>query len=80
MGKVTLIKSTILSLPIYLLAGCKVPYSLFDKIEKLIRNLLWNDDNGPRHFHLISWNTITKPRIRHLGSLQAKGYLQSSNV
>lgn len=35
-GKVVLIKSIIFSIPIFCLAGCKVPYSVIDKIERLV--------------------------------------------
>lgn len=38
--KVVLIKSLILSIPVFYLAGCKVPHCVINKIEQLVRNFL----------------------------------------
>lgn len=60
--KITLIKSVLLSIPIFCLAGCKVPFSVVDKIDRMIRNFLWSQDGHSYHPHMISWAQVTKPK------------------
>lgn len=61
-GKITLIKSVILSIPTYYLAGCKLPMAVINKIERLIRNFLWSKDDHSHHYHLIIWKQISKAK------------------
>lgn len=44
-GKVTLLRSTIFTIPIYQLVGCLVPLAIIDKIKKLARNFIWSNDD-----------------------------------
>lgn len=48
-GKITLIKYNILAILIYLLAESIVP-KVVDKIEKLMRNFLWDNKNEKEKF------------------------------
>lgn len=61
-GKVTLLKYVILVLPTHLLAGCKVPKAVLDRLEKLIGSFLWNNFEDKKGYHLISWSKVSKAK------------------
>lgn len=74
-GKVTLLKSTVFSIPIYQLVGCLVMASVIDKIEKLTHGFVWINDESSKKIHLIGWSSVTRlktegglgiPSLRHL--------------
>lgn len=54
-----LLKLVILALPVYILAGSKVPKAVIDKVEKLMRNFLWDNENDN---HPINWKIISKSK------------------
>ena len=55
----TLIYSTLTSLPIYQLSIFKAPIDFWKSIEKIWRNLLWKNQNEDKLTHLLRWNKIT---------------------
>ncbi|KAA0050814.1 LINE-1 retrotransposable element ORF2 protein [Cucumis melo var. makuwa] len=61
-GRLTLIKSTLSSLPIYQLSVFQAPSSTYKNIEKLWRNFLWKGSCGSKGSHLINWAIVTKPK------------------
>jgi hypothetical protein len=60
-GCLTLLKSTLSSLPTYFLSLFTIPMHVAERIEKLQRNFLWGGlGDGFKH-HLVGWNTICCP-------------------
>ena len=59
-GKVTLIKSTISSLPTYFLSLLPLPAKVANRMEKLQRDFLWSGINGEPKLHLVSWAQVCK--------------------
>ena len=53
-GKVTLIKSTLSSLPKYFLALLPLPGKVANHMEKLQRDFLWSGINGDSKLHLVN--------------------------
>ena len=46
-GRMTLLKSTLCSLPIYFMSLFTIPASIDSRLEKIMRDFLWNcNDNG----------------------------------
>ena len=58
-GKLTLIHSTLSSLPTYQLSVFKAPIGICKSIEKSWRNFLWKNHGDDKITHLLRWNKIT---------------------
>ena len=56
-GRLTLLKSTLSSLPTYYLSLFTIPTHVANKIEKLQRDFLW----GNSKTHLVGWDKVCAP-------------------
>lgn len=74
-GRLTLIiKSVLLSLPVYYFSLFVAPISVVKQIESTIRNFLWDDANGGKKHHWVGWKKVSIPRARGgLGIRNLKG-------
>jgi hypothetical protein len=61
-GRITLAKSIIQATPIYPMMSTPLPKSCLQEIEKVQRAFIWGDNEDGRKAHMISWDTITKPK------------------
>lgn len=60
-GKLTLIKSVLLSIPVYYFSLFMAPQFVIKQIEKSIRDFLWHDgDNGKKHYW-VNWGKVGEP-------------------
>ena len=57
-GKLTLIKSTLSSLPTYFLSLLRIPTGISLRLEKIERDFLWGGGNLDKKIHLVKWKTI----------------------
>uniref|UniRef100_A0A2N9GQ21 Reverse transcriptase domain-containing protein n=1 Tax=Fagus sylvatica TaxID=28930 RepID=A0A2N9GQ21_FAGSY len=60
-GRLTLLKSTLSSLPTYFLSLFTIPAHVAERIEKLQRNFLWGGLGDGFKYHLVGWNTVCRP-------------------
>jgi hypothetical protein len=60
-GRVTLIKSTLSSLPTYFLSLFPMPNSVAMRIDKIQRDFLWGGMGEGKKFHLVNWSQICQP-------------------
>ena len=56
-GRLTLLKSTLSSLPTYFLSLFTIPTHVANKIERLQRDFLWGDSKT----HLVGWDKVCAP-------------------
>ncbi|RVX13511.1 putative ribonuclease H protein [Vitis vinifera] len=57
-GRITLIKSTLASMPLYQLSLFRVPKIVARRLEKLQRDFLWGGGNMERKSHLVNWEMV----------------------
>ena len=61
-GKTVLLKSVLMSIPIFQNSIPLAPASILKQMESLIRKFLWEGGKGNHHrIHLVSWNKIQMP-------------------
>ena len=60
-GRVTLIKSSLSSLPTYFFSILPIPGKVANCMEKLQRYFLWSGSSGDSKFHLVKWAKVCKP-------------------
>ena len=57
-GRLVLVKSTLASIPIYLLSLFVIPCSIREEIEQIARNFLWGTTEEKKQFHLVRWEEV----------------------
>ena len=70
-GRLTLIRSTLSSLPIYFLSLFRMPKRVCARLEKIQRDFLWGGGNLDRKPHLVNWKTVCLAKSR--GGLGVRG-------
>lgn len=58
----TLISSVLQSIPLYTLSCFRVPESVCNKLDAVMRAFWWGHGVETRKLHLINWDTICQPR------------------
>nr|XP_023880741.1 uncharacterized protein LOC111993115 [Quercus suber] len=69
-GKITLIKSTLSSLPTYFLSLFPILADIAIRIERLQRNFLWGGIDESPKFRLVNW--AQKEKVEEFGLLQGQ--------
>ena len=60
-GRITLIKSTLSSLPTYFMSLFPIPGSVALQIDKIQRDFLWGGMREGKKFHLVNWSQVCQP-------------------
>ncbi|XP_038988602.1 uncharacterized protein LOC120112787 [Phoenix dactylifera] len=61
MGRLTLIRSVLGSMPVYLMANTVVPKMTLLRVERLLRCFLWGSYGGGHGVHLVAWEHVCRP-------------------
>eukprot|EP00261_Vitis_vinifera_P037702 XP_019078945.1 PREDICTED: uncharacterized protein LOC109123490 [Vitis vinifera] len=61
-GRITLIRSTLSSMPIYLMSLLRMPRVVSLRLEKIQRDFLWGGGALERKPHLVNWDTVCMDR------------------
>ena len=74
-GKVTLIKSTLSSLPTNFLSILPISRKVANRMEKLERDFLWSSISGDSKLRLVKWAKVCKPlQIGGLGIRRLRSF------
>ena len=57
-GRITLIKSTLASMPIYQMSSFRMPKIVARRLEKVQRDFLWGGGNLEGKIHLVNWEVV----------------------
>ena len=60
-GRLTLLKSTLSSLPTYFLSLFTIPPAVANRLEKIQRNFLWGSSEEAFKYPLVAWNKVCWP-------------------
>ena len=60
-GRLTLLKSTLSSLPTYFLSLFTIPLAMTDRLERIQRNFLWGSYEEAFKYPLVAWNKVCWP-------------------
>eukprot|EP00253_Pinus_taeda_P022364 PITA_22364 len=83
-GKVTLMKSVLLGMPLYQNSILLAPRSFLSKLDSLLRRFLWEGgNNNDRRIHLVNWEILKRPLLEgglHLRNLAAQNLALGSKI
>ena len=68
--RITLIRSTLLSLPIYFMSLFRMPRRVRLRLEQIQIDFLWGGGNLEKKLHLVKWSTVCSDR--KMGGLEIK--------
>ena len=60
-GRLTLLKSTLSSLPMYFLSLSTIPKAVVARLESIQRNFLWGSCEGSFKYSLVAWENVCLP-------------------
>ena len=60
-GRLTLLKSTLSSLPTYFLSLFTIPPAMANRLERIQRNFLWGSSEEAFKYPLVAWNNVCWP-------------------
>ena len=59
-GRLTLIRSTLSNMPIYLLSLFRMPKSVKSRLENIQRDFMWGGGSIIRKIYLVNWNSVNQ--------------------
>ncbi|EXC11734.1 hypothetical protein L484_020789 [Morus notabilis] len=81
-GRLTLIQSVLASIPIYYMSLFKIPNSVVEVLERVMRTFLWDNQDGSKSKSLVAWDIVMSKQkggfgIRNLKMKKIYGYRMS---
>ncbi|KAI0498496.1 hypothetical protein KFK09_019384 [Dendrobium nobile] len=76
-GKITLITSSLFSMPNILITHSLVPKRVLYALEKLYRSFIWHKPDGSRSIHYVAWGDFCK--LRSMGELGLQSPVMKSS-
>lgn len=66
LGRVTLVKTCLASIPVYMLTFFKFPKWAISLINSQLANCLWSDSEGEHKTHLANWPSVCMKKDPHI--------------
>ncbi|XP_020695230.1 uncharacterized protein LOC110108779 [Dendrobium catenatum] len=61
-GRAPFIRTSLLTIPMYLMTHTAVPLGVLSKVERMCRRFLWRKDVNSRGMNYVAWNELCQPR------------------
>ena len=61
-GRVTLINSSLSSVPLYMLSFYRAPAGAREKMDMARKKFLWSGEKDKNKYHLVKWQTVCMPK------------------
>jgi hypothetical protein len=61
-GKVSLINSSLSSIPLYMLSFYRVPKGSLGRMNMHRSRFLWEEEKGKKKYHLVGWDIVCLPK------------------
>lgn len=61
-ARAILIRSVLATLPAYVMQTAMIPMSVIREMERYLRDFFWDELDGNKHLHYISWDKICQPK------------------
>ncbi|KAK4710030.1 hypothetical protein R3W88_004543 [Solanum pinnatisectum] len=61
-GRTTLAKSSLNSIPTYIMQLAKLPASITKQIDQIQRNFIWGSTEEKKKLYPMSWNLVTRSK------------------
>ncbi|XP_038984386.1 uncharacterized protein LOC120111407 [Phoenix dactylifera] len=61
MGRITLVRLVLTSIPIFLLSNAIIPVRVLRSFEQLFRKFIWGRSSGRGGVHLLAWDVVCQP-------------------
>ena len=61
-GRVSLINSSVTSVPLYMLSFYVVPSGPRESMDRVRKGFLWSGDKDKKKYHLVKWETVCMPK------------------
>ncbi|XP_028556466.1 uncharacterized protein LOC110116069 [Dendrobium catenatum] len=81
-GRMTLAKSSLLSLPTFISSHSLIPKSILYELDRIYRDFIWHHNSETRGLHYVSWDDFCVPRaiggmglfsvVKKIGPLRAR--------
>lgn len=61
-GRITLAKSIFSGIPVFFMQLQRLPAKIHKDIDRLVRRCVWGEMDSRNKMHLVSWETLCKPK------------------
>jgi hypothetical protein len=61
-GRVTLVNSSLTSVPLYMLSFYRIPVGVKEKLDRIRNNFLWDETEEKKKYHLVNGQTVCMPK------------------
>lgn len=61
-GRITLVQSSLTSMPGYVMQTSVIPITVCEEAERICRDFIWGSSVDRRKCHLVSWEKLCKPK------------------
>jgi len=77
-GRATLIQSTIMAIPAYMMQSTRLPCSVCDTLDRKVRRFVWGGTTMERKIRLVPWNKLIREKANGGSGIRSMRQLNSA--